>query len=439
MKRVLTVMAVTALLLSACKSSGDPSTAATSPNDGGPTSSSTTATSAPSSEPGTGVTDDEILVGVVYTDLEAIREVVKIDHGDYFTAFEALADDINARGGINGRKIKLVDGAVIPIGTESATTVCTAMTEDQQVFAVLGNVQADVTPCFVTTHDTALVGGQQTAERLAAARAPWFAFDAGLDYSALKTIEGAADAGEFDGKRVAVVSLPAHQDLLSTSIDPLLEEADVDVVSRAVIDAPPDDQSAARIQAQSIAERFSADGADIVIALGDTFLSFVRGLEFTSYRPGIVATDANVFDAYMATNPDYTVLPGLVTGGGPSRDESWTDPTMVACVDKIRAAQPQRSIEDPLTATPDTPNTWVSVSVVCQAMTLFEAIATKAGDTLNNDTFRAAGNSLGKIDIPGKDGASFFSDTSRSGNPPVFLGRWDSDAEKLVISTTPIR
>jgi hypothetical protein len=219
----------------------------------------------------------------------------------------------------------------------------------------------------------------------------------------------------------------------------LLEEAGVDVVSRAVIDAPPDDQSAARVQAQAIAERFSADGADVVITLGDTFLSFVRGLEFTSFRPAIVATDANIVDAYFASNPDYSVLPGLITGGGPSREESWTDPTMEACVDKIRAAQPERGIADPLTATTDTPNTWVSVSVACQAMTLFEAITTRAGTTLNNDTFRAAGNSLGTIDIPGKAGASTFSETSPSGDPPVFLGRWDSDTEMLVISTTPIR
>jgi hypothetical protein len=111
---------------------------------------------------------------------------------------------------------------------------------------------------------------------------------------------------------------------------------------------------------------------------------------------------------------------------------------MQACVDRIEAVDPGRSIENPVTATPDTPNTWVSVSVACQAMTLFEAIASAAGETLNNDTFLTAGLSLGEIEIPGKLGASTFTPTSPSGDPPVFLGRWDVDADRMIVSSSPV-
>jgi ABC-type branched-subunit amino acid transport system substrate-binding protein len=436
------VGAVTAAMLlagSACASDdGAIDDGSTTTARSGPVGSAAVSTSAPSTEPGVGVTEDEILVGVVYTDLEAISDIVDIDHGDYYTAFQALADDINARGGINGRRIRLVDGPVSPVGTESATNVCTIMTEDRQVFAVIGNVQADATPCYVTDHDTALVGGQQTAERLGDARAPWFSYDAGLDYTAIKTIEGASDDGAFEGKRVAIVSLPQHERLLADSLEPALGAAGVEVVSRAVVDAPGDDQTAARMQAQTFAERFQADGADMVITVGDAFLSFARGLEFTSYRPQLVATDRNIVEAYLAAGPDYDVLPGLIAGGGPSIQDAWTDPVMQSCVDRIKAIDPSRSINDPATATPDTPNTWVSVSVACQAMSLFEAIVSAAGETLNNDTFLAAGLSLGAIDIPGKLGTSTFTPTSPSGDPPVFLGRWDVDADEMVVSTTPV-
>src|SRR5690349_6420327 len=111
MRRLLAGAVTVALLLAApaCASNdgatGDASSTTAPP---GPVGSAAVSTSAPSTEPGVGVTEDEILVGVVYTDLESISDIVNIDHGDYFSAFEALADDINDRGGINGRQIRLV-------------------------------------------------------------------------------------------------------------------------------------------------------------------------------------------------------------------------------------------------------------------------------------------------------------------------------------------
>lgn len=426
MKRAIAIVCVAGLAFTACKSSDD---AATS---GG------TTTSELSTEPGRGVTDTTIKVGVTYTDLSAIKDVVNIDHGDYLSAFQALADDINDDGGINGRKIQLVDGPVDPVGTDSGTTTCTKLTEDEQVFAVIGNVQADITSCYVRDHDTALVGGQQLNETVAAAKAPWFAFDPSLDYSAQQTIEGAGAKGAFDGKKVAVVSFPVHENLVKDSVDPALEVADAEVVGHAVIDAPPDDQAAALAQTQTIAQRFQSDGADMVVAVGDAFLPLAQALEKTDYRPSIVATDRNVVEAYLVGRTDYTVMPGLITGGVPGAAQGWNDPTMQACVNKIKAAQPDREIDDPVTAGPSTPNTWVSVTAACKAMTLFQAIAQKAGATLNNDTFRQAGNTLGTIDIPGMGGPSNFSAAATSGNPPVFLSTWDEGTDKVVTDTEPV-
>jgi ABC-type branched-subunit amino acid transport system substrate-binding protein len=435
MKRAIALLAVAGVLAVGCKSSGEPATSSPSDTD---SSGGTVATAPLSTEPGQGVTDSEIRIGVTFTDLSSIRDIVNIDHGDYSSAFQALADDINDAGGINGRKLVLVDGPVSPVGTDSATTTCTQLTEDEQVFAVIGNVQADVTSCYVAEHDTALVGGQQTPEGLAAAQAPWFAFDAGLDYVAAKTIQGAADEGAFDGKKVAVISLPVHEPLLADTIDPALEAAGADVVGNAVLDAPPDDQAAALAQAQTFAARFEADGADVVVAVGDAFLTLTKALEQSSYRPAIVATDSNVVRASLVGRSDYSVFEGIVTGGPPGTAAGWTEAPMQECVDRILAVQPDRQINDPTTATKETPSTWVSVTVACQAMTLLQAILEKAGPTLNNDTFRAAGETLGKIDIPGKGGPSDFTPTSPSGNPPVFLAHWDPATQELVTSSTPV-
>jgi hypothetical protein len=52
-----------------------------------------------------GVSKDEIKLGVTYVDLEAIRDVTDINHGDYETTYKAVIDDLNKKGGVNGRKI----------------------------------------------------------------------------------------------------------------------------------------------------------------------------------------------------------------------------------------------------------------------------------------------------------------------------------------------
>ena len=51
------------------------------------------------------MTDDSVKIGVQYVDLAAICDIANIDHGDYEAAYQALFDDINTNGGINGRTL----------------------------------------------------------------------------------------------------------------------------------------------------------------------------------------------------------------------------------------------------------------------------------------------------------------------------------------------
>ena len=54
---------------------------------------------------GQGVTPTSIKLGITYLDAAAIKNVVNIDPGNFKVAYTALIDQINAKGGINGRKI----------------------------------------------------------------------------------------------------------------------------------------------------------------------------------------------------------------------------------------------------------------------------------------------------------------------------------------------
>src|SRR5689334_24650362 len=78
-----------------------------------------------------GVSKDEIKLGVTYVDFEPIKDIVDISHGDYEKTYNAVIDDLNKKGGVNGRKIVPVFGKVNPLGTAPAQEVCLKLTEDQ--------------------------------------------------------------------------------------------------------------------------------------------------------------------------------------------------------------------------------------------------------------------------------------------------------------------
>ena len=106
-----------------------------------------------------GVTPSSIKIGITYPDVAAIATIINVNPGNYQVAYNTLINQINAQGGINGRKITPVYAPVDPLGTAGAATACTKLTEDDQVFAVLGFFQAADIGCYVTGHDTPIVGG----------------------------------------------------------------------------------------------------------------------------------------------------------------------------------------------------------------------------------------------------------------------------------------
>ena len=83
-----------------------------------------------------GVTAKTITVGIPYVDIAYVDKTfgLKINQGSYPDAYTALFDQLNAHGGIGGRKIKPVFVAVNPTGTTAAASSCTQLVEDDHVF-----------------------------------------------------------------------------------------------------------------------------------------------------------------------------------------------------------------------------------------------------------------------------------------------------------------
>src|SRR3954452_3787181 len=155
------------IALAACgsssKSSGGSST---------PTTTATAPTGPVSKTLGHGVTDKDIKVGVAMVDFEPIKQFVDFNHGDEQATTQVFVDAMNKAGGINGRMIKAVYKKYTPIGSTFPTQVCTSFTEDEKVFAVLGNIE-DPTgasqKCVTKGHKTVFIGHDLTDPELLAA------------------------------------------------------------------------------------------------------------------------------------------------------------------------------------------------------------------------------------------------------------------------------
>ena len=422
MKRILAMLLAVGLVLGACKSSS---------GEGG---------SAPVAEgDGRGVTSDTIKVGVVYLDFSKLKDIIpSLDQGDYETAYQSYAKVINDAGGINGRQVELVFATFDPIEQATASTACLQLTEDEQVFAVLA---AHTTPagsqCILVDHATPMVGGTQTNEALEEARAPWFAWDPSSASAARQTVEGVLGEGGFEGKKVAIVAAAADEPVAGQT-ETQLKDAGVDVVNVAIGSPPSGDAAATKAELQTFAERFRSDGADQVVVIGDVFVLFAQALQQTDYRPQLIATSTGVVRGFLVATSDYAVMQGLIAGGPPSPQEVAAEPAVQECHDAVQEIEPDRVIETPYDPTGKSPEPQISVESACTALQLFAAIAEKAGSTLNNDTFGQAGENLGVITLPGRGGPSDYTPDHPDGDPPLFLARWDSATDALVVDPTPV-
>jgi len=440
MRRHLTIAAAGLLLVAACTSGDDGGSSADAEATDGSVATEATAPSAtfPPNPRADGVTEDAITLGVTYVDLESLGDIVDIDHGDYEAAYQAVADDINASGGINGRQLELAFAPVTPIGTDSSDAACVELTEDIGVFAVVGFMIDDAPLCYVELHDTPAIGGLITQERLDRATAPWFSNAAGAESVAARLVEAFAEDGAFEGATVGVISLAADQAVMEDVTIPTLEERGVEVAEQAVLDVPDNDQAAALAQVGVIAERFQASGVDTVVTVANAALTTAQGLEPTGFRPRLLATGFESLAAYTGAEGgfDETVVEDALTGGYATSRVQFTDPLMQDCIAVVEEATGE-TVPDPAEAEPGDPEPYVSVFSACMQLDLFRQIAEAAGDDLNNGTFGAAGYALGEIELAGAGGPATYGPDSLDGDMPIYLLRLDEAEGRLVSDAEP--
>ena len=350
---------------------------------------------------GQGVTETTIRVGIPYIDLSAVRKFgITLDQGDYPNAYNAIIADLNAHGGVNGRKLVPYLLAVSPVGTAPAATACTQLGGDDKVFVAIAPFEPS---CFLQQGVPTISGSYQ--EGPASGIAPNFTLtppQTAYDPVQLKVF---AHEGVFKGKKIGIFAGQTTDQGELHVVESALRSLHVPVVATAVDSGAQGDQAAINLQANIIAQRFQSSGVNEVVAVGEGSLVWPDALQAnqSAYHPPFVATNEGTIEtAVLAASISPTYLRGVLTSSPvPSNYQIWHTPFVQHCNQVVRKAYPSDKITPPTNPISGSDQTFFSVEAACINMALFTTIAKSAGKHLTVASFEKSGYGLRNATIPG--------------------------------------
>jgi hypothetical protein len=393
------------------------------------------ASAAPTAPP-QAVTASSLRVGVPYVDLAAVRQFgITLDQGSFPDAYNAIIANLNAQGGINGRKLVPYLVAVNPVGTGPAITACTQLAEDDAVFAAIAPQQAD---CFLQ-HDVPTISGMfQEVE--SPGSTPNFTLlppSAAYDPLQLAVLD---HRGVFKGKKVGLFAGEETDGPELKVVQSSLQSLGVHVVQSAVDGAPQDDEVATNQQATLIAQRFQQAGVNEVIAVGSGATVWPESLQSdeSTYLPAWIATDESGLESATlgsSIQPKY-LENVLTTSPVPSNYTLWHTPAVQSCDRVVRKAYPSLKITPPTNPLTGSDQTFYAVESACLNIDLFATIARAAGKNLTWSTFTHAGEALKNAAIPGSGVPVSFAPGRPYALGPVYLVTFDRAKKVLQFADT---
>ena len=372
-----------------------------------------------------GVTSDTIHLGIVDTDLQQLEDLGLIDNnqGDGELVVEALVDDLNARGGILGRRVEFSFELVLPINPADAEAACLRLTQDQQVFAVLGSFvgpTVGVDPCITDFGETIMIGGAPTAADLERARAPWLTTGMSAARALPAIVQLMSDEDVLEGGLAVVWAVEDEQSARDLVL-PELDRLGHDVVVEAAQLADAGDRQALESEWSTLVERFRSEGVETVVLVQQSAgINGANHLALLDWEGETVIIGPAVLTSIGITaQVPREELAGVMGTMGPSGEEAYALPETQRCVDVLESAHPDITVTpaDELAAGE---TDWSGPLLThCTRLRLFEKIATAVGPDLTPERFRTAAEGLGEIDLPGIPFASLgpgkfdVSDTQR--------------------------
>jgi ABC-type branched-subunit amino acid transport system substrate-binding protein len=382
-----------------------------STKSGAPTSTSASSGAAyvPSTAAGVGVTPTSIKVGISLVDFTCIKQFVDSIRVNQDKNYQAYIDDINQHGGINGRKIVPVYHTFCPIGNAQAISLCTKFTEDDKVFAVLGNFvdfSGDAQTCLAKQHKTVLMTFQLT-QAIMNQSPPGMIILPGTNPERSDAVVLALLKKQhtLDGKTVAVLGETTSQQVVKNSVEPGLKKRGVKTGTTAILSISGSDTTAAQGQLDSFVERWKTEHVDAVFVSGTQVASqqFVEKLR--ADMPGVILI-SDISDVLSYGQQETTAgrkpnpYEGIIIAGGPTAHEydqsaNWAYCSTIWDKETGKVAPNAEAV----VPGPDgkTLDTYGSINDACQILSMFHDIATRAGKYLNDANWVHAADTYGAI------------------------------------------
>jgi hypothetical protein len=427
---------VLALGLAACadEETGTPTTAEPSETSDG---EETTTTQGELTDSFRGVTAESIKLGFAIIDYECIAPFVDNNHGDQDAALDAVVEYINANGGILGRSIEVVKRVYCPIdptAPNGSLAACTAFTEDDEVFAVLGvfiDFSGEAQLCLSRDHETIHIGHELEARWIAEA-------PPGLMLTPGSTAERLTDVllnlleeeGTLEGHKVAVLTDQDTEARANLAAE-RFEEMGLELGSTAVLTIVTEDTAQAQTQLDSFIERWQGEDITAMFVAGgragdDQFITKIKDafpdlLLLFDMPSAAAGAGSDAKKAGIDPNP----YQGALSAGGESASDRYADKSesLQLCVDMYEDATGETLPGPDEVPVVDEKRVeqYVAVEDFCGEILFFKQIAELAGTNLTNDTWIAAANSIGTMELP------------TTANASICEGKYEADDGFLIV------
>lgn len=350
-----------------------------------------------------GVTDKVIRVGAVVLDVATVGKMgvgVAVDVAQQTAAFKAFFDDLNARGGINGRKIEYYIRSFDVTNRDDQIAACRYLTQEKQVFAVVGGFNTvDPNVCVVEENKTLLVTISNNNPDWVYQRAQGRLFTLYPSSGRMmQAITAELERTKLADKKIGILSdkLNDPGGQVEDQLAKMLTDRGHKVVYKGLLS---DDIPTAASQSPVEENKAQTAGAEVMIFLNSNAVygtQFVNQADKQQYRPVYVNTDwaSNNGDSTNSNMPQsydgalaFTFSRNL-SGKKPMPTPANAKP----CIDTYN----KYSGRKPLSQEPTT--SFGLTMQYCDNVGLFEKLATLAGPNLTRQTFSDARLKLGRFD-----------------------------------------
>jgi hypothetical protein len=366
-------------------------------------------------------TPNPLRIGIVMVDYEAIKDFVDFHRGDQEATAQIFVDSINENGGIGGRQIEPVYRTFNPIPGQEPTslTTCTELTEDEEVFAVLGvfiDFTGDAHLCLARDHNTILITHELEQ--------PWIdeappglllTPDYVLEEDAGNLITLLDQEGTLEGRTVAVLGDQRGQSRIDDVIVPGLEETDAELGTVGVLTLTSADTTAAQAQMDSFEARWQEEGVDtfFIDGLPASALQWVERIK-EKFPDALIIADASATieqgrSAQVAgQNPNP--YDGMLSVLGQLDTEVWEEnETLQECVDVYEEATGDTvdGPEDQVAgADGRIEQTWIAVRDFCGELLFLQQVGEAVSGELTVEAWQEAVADFGELTLPSTEFAS---------------------------------